>query len=574
MDFAGIIAALRAPELNSRAEQIDPQSSHTFHWVFDDPSVGLCHWLQHGSGAFWISGKPGSGKSTLMKFIHHDPRTTELMHQWNSTSRQVKVSFFFHYRGTALQKSFEGLLRGIITQLLDAQPELLAILRSSLSVVFNQRSKQRHIDSLREDLTQLMRTCQLGTFRVEGHDIEDIIKSQDPLSSLRKSLSSFSHSEYVSGFEFVETDLSRRRDLHLQQGRVPREQDFLDCECWARINTLDPDVFVSKWLGELDLNAKLRKFLEKCGLEVVKREPDIQFHSNIEKGINKVLQTQERREQLSIEIQDGEWSKQRLEDIFRQICAQDLFDLDLCLFLDALDEYDGRPEFVSRFLKVLSEEEAFPRTKVKVLFSSRPWTIFQEEFAGCPGFKIHDHTKEDMCQNLALMANCGDCFFYCCCSVEENLWPAGFPIAKPATSANGSNCLYKLTICATTVLCDESGRTKFPFSYLANVTQLTPAQARLSPCSGFDQVCSPLITLTTIFGRLCHSMLDCFNSGRVGPELVPYEDGQNWSPVTARRMHRTYRYTINDEQLPPPQHLQTLHCLLHLSLSSMLNNTV
>jgi len=29
--------------------------------------------------------------------------------------------------------------------------------------------------------------------------------------------------------------------------------------------------------------------------------------------------------------------------------------------------------------------------------------------------------------------------------VEENLWPAGSPIAKPATSANGSNCLYKLT---------------------------------------------------------------------------------------------------------------------------------
>ena len=48
------------------------------------------------------------------------------------------------------------------------------------------------------------------------------------------------------------------------------------------------------------------------------------------------------------------------------------------------------------------------------------------------------------CQNLALMANCGD-FVYCCCSVEENLWPTGSPIAKPATSANGSNCLYKLT---------------------------------------------------------------------------------------------------------------------------------
>jgi len=50
-------------------------------------------------------------------------------------------------------------------------------------------------------------------------------------------------------------------------------------------------------------------------------------------------------------------------------------------------------------------------------------------------------TRFNSCQNLALMANCGDC----CCSVEENLWPTGSPIAKPATSANGSNCLYKLT---------------------------------------------------------------------------------------------------------------------------------
>ena len=41
------------------------------------------------------------------------------------------------------------------------------------------------------------------------------------------------------------------------------------------------------------------------------------------------------------------------------------------------------------------------------------------------------------------------------------------------------------------VLCDESGHTNFPFSYLAHVTLLTLAQARLSFCSGFAQTCSP-----------------------------------------------------------------------------------
>ena len=50
---------------------------------------------------------------------------------------------------------------------------------------------------------------------------------------------------------------------------------------------------------------------------------------------------------------------------------------------------------------------------------------------------------------------------YCCCSVEENLWPTGSPIAKPATSANGSNCLYKLTpvevVCVCGAVAEKKG---------------------------------------------------------------------------------------------------------------------
>ena len=70
------------------------------------------------------------------------------------------------------------------------------------------------------------------------------------------------------------------------------------------------------------------------------------------------------------------------------------------------------------------------------------------------------------------------------------------------------------------VSCDESGHTKFPFSYLAHVTLLTPAQARLRICSG-------LLTLRTISGRLRRSMHNYFNSSRASPELVPiYKNGQ------------------------------------------------
>ncbi|KAK1754200.1 hypothetical protein QBC47DRAFT_385929 [Echria macrotheca] len=58
----------------------------------------------------------------------------------------------------------------------------------------------------------------------------------------------------------------------------------------------------------------------------------------------------------------------------------------------------------------------------------------------------------------------------------------------------------------TPVTCDESGHTKFPFSYPAHVTLLTPAQGRLRAGSGLAQDCSGLLTLRAISGRLRRSI--------------------------------------------------------------------
>lgn len=95
-------------------------------------------------------------------------------------------------------------------------------------------------------------------------------------------------------------------------------------------------------------------------------------------------------------IQNEEWTKSRLEDILLRICSQTLLDLDLFFLLDALDEYDGRPEFISGFLKDLIKDASFPRTKVRILFSSRHWDVFQREFEASLGFRIHEHTKGDI----------------------------------------------------------------------------------------------------------------------------------------------------------------------------------
>jgi len=81
------------------------------------------------------------------------------------------------------------------------------------------------------------------------------------------------------------------------------------------------------------------------------------------------------------------------------------------------------------------------------------------------------------------------------------------------------------------VVCDESGHIKFPFSYLAHVTLLTLAQARLSCCSGFAQVGSPLLTLITIFGKLRRSLRTTSTLAKGDPELVPYIKMARMCPI-------------------------------------------
>jgi polynucleotide 5'-kinase involved in rRNA processing len=67
-----IIQELSFAEMKQR--QLDIREAHyeTFKWVYTPshsrPSpTHFTEWLEHGDGTFWISGKPGSGKSTFMK---------------------------------------------------------------------------------------------------------------------------------------------------------------------------------------------------------------------------------------------------------------------------------------------------------------------------------------------------------------------------------------------------------------------------------------------------------------------------------------------------------------------------
>lgn len=71
--------------------------------------------IQQHRGFFWIKGKPGSGKSIMMKFLFSHAKKT--MHG------SIVLSFFFNARGETLEKTTTGLYRALVLQLLEKAPQ-------------------------------------------------------------------------------------------------------------------------------------------------------------------------------------------------------------------------------------------------------------------------------------------------------------------------------------------------------------------------------------------------------------------------------------------------------------------
>ncbi|KXH68599.1 hypothetical protein CSAL01_05959 [Colletotrichum salicis] len=85
----------------------------------------LIDWLAHGGGIFHISGKPGAGKSTLMKYFCQSPATESYLKDWAGEKTLISANFFFWKLGSTTQKSLNGLLRALSYSILEQAPALL-----------------------------------------------------------------------------------------------------------------------------------------------------------------------------------------------------------------------------------------------------------------------------------------------------------------------------------------------------------------------------------------------------------------------------------------------------------------
>jgi len=127
----GILGSLDFPSILDRHEDVEIAHSKTFEWIFKDSQVGdkswnnFVEWLQRGTGLYWINGKAGSGKSTLMKYIYGHSRTREELGKWAGGSPCDVCGFFFWNNGSEEQRSQRGLLRTLLFEILQIHRDLL-----------------------------------------------------------------------------------------------------------------------------------------------------------------------------------------------------------------------------------------------------------------------------------------------------------------------------------------------------------------------------------------------------------------------------------------------------------------
>lgn len=146
--YERLLSSLRFDEINARKSQIDCSFPNSFLWIFgiEDPNTSavvsendsderssgsdtsrccratrgrlegsFVDFLNSDDSLFWISGKPGSGKSTLMKFVLSSPRTQSELRKRQQREVQIISHFFFFWKpGSTLQQSIHGFLCSLL----------------------------------------------------------------------------------------------------------------------------------------------------------------------------------------------------------------------------------------------------------------------------------------------------------------------------------------------------------------------------------------------------------------------------------------------------------------------------
>lgn len=253
-EYQRCLESLNFASARLRTENVKEAFGETYQWIFD-PKFGFQDWLKGKDigTKFWIQGKPGSGKSTLMKFAKDHPLTRKLLEQYHP-SHWVVAAYFFHDRGTEVQKTISGFLREILYQILRQR-------RSLFPLIYPLFRPNRPSSSI----------CSIG---LDGGK-EDILK---------------------------------------------------------------------------------------------------QNHDQI----------------------NYNWTPSVMQDALFSIACKSVVDVNICIFVDALDEHDGNHRDLLSNLDRLTRLTSNSFFRLRLCLAGRQENIFKDAFRDCPGFSIHEHTTGDI----------------------------------------------------------------------------------------------------------------------------------------------------------------------------------
>ncbi|KAM0549877.1 hypothetical protein ACHAPJ_009124 [Fusarium lateritium] len=165
---------LKFKDMMSRELRIPKAHAETFRWIFCDteddysklkPEANFRSFLQNDKdNLYWVTGKPGSGKSTLMKYIYQNPETSKHLRVWQKKDKLVRASFYFWNSGSNLQMSVNGLLQTLLYDCLKQLPSAIPIVfpeRWELLRLFGKHDPWQ-LEELEEALRYLIQGTDLG----------------------------------------------------------------------------------------------------------------------------------------------------------------------------------------------------------------------------------------------------------------------------------------------------------------------------------------------------------------------------------------------------------------------------
>ncbi|CAF9928515.1 MAG: hypothetical protein GOMPHAMPRED_005152 [Gomphillus americanus] len=151
------LQSLSFPQMHDREHEVNKVSDKTYAWLLTDES-NFPSWLEdRNEQIYWINGKPGCGKSTLMRFVSQQNFTMQRLKVWSGSRPLTTASYYFWTSGTQDQRSQAGLLRSLLHQLLTQHKELMPLSVPALWLsVWEMSTKDRIKHSVVWDLESLL----------------------------------------------------------------------------------------------------------------------------------------------------------------------------------------------------------------------------------------------------------------------------------------------------------------------------------------------------------------------------------------------------------------------------------